>query len=78
MARVFQMVITNKNEPFFERETVDGSFHVEISYAGPRTLCGIQLDGDDGIAAGPEIQGRVTCFGCLSIISEIKKLRKWR
>jgi hypothetical protein len=77
MANVFQIIATDKYHPSFETDIVNVDYHAEISTAGPRTVCGIQLDGEDGVAAGPTKAGPVTCPLCHSIIKEIKAMRKW-
>jgi hypothetical protein len=71
---VFQMIATDRDHLYFEEAMIDGTYHVEVSHAGPRTLCGIQLDGDDGVAGGQRIEGKVTCLGCLSVIRDIKAM----
>ncbi len=75
MAQVFQMIATDENDPYFDASIVNGDYHAKISYAGPRTVCGFQLDGDDGVAGGKPIKGFITCSGCLSIVREIKSMR---
>jgi len=77
MARVFQMIATDRDHECFEPPLIDGTYHVEAKYHGPRTLCGIQLDGDDGVAGGEVIEGPVTCRGCLLLIREIKAIKKY-
>jgi predicted Fe-S protein YdhL (DUF1289 family) len=74
MMRVFQMIATDKNHEYFESALIDGAYHVAVQYAGPRTLCGIQLDGEDGVADGEVIEGKVTCRGCFLLIEEIKAM----
>ena len=50
MARIFQIIATNKNDKHFEPATVNGEWHTSIQV--DRSLCGIQLDGDDGYSSG--------------------------
>lgn len=78
MAEVFQMVATDKNHPAFEPGLINGDYHAAISGDSIRTICGIQLDGEDGVAAGPTKEGPVTCGICYSIIEEIKSIRNWK
>ena len=78
MAQVFQIIATDESHKHFEREQVEnGYWHVRL-YVMNTTLCGIQLDGDDGISAGQSIQGIVTCPICHSIIQEVKSIRNWK
>lgn len=77
MAKVIQMVATNPNDRHFAGDLVNDLWHLPIATAGPRTLCGIQLDGDDGVAGGDEKEGRVTCLVCQGTIREIKAIRNW-
>ncbi len=76
--RVFQMVATNECHPHFDRSLIDELYHAYLGYAGPRTVCGIQLDGDDGVAPGPDEEGFVTCPQCACIIEEIQRMENWR
>jgi hypothetical protein len=79
MARVFQIVATNQQDSHFEKDIVDsGEWHAGISYDAPRTICGIQLEGDDGYAQGPEKSGRVTCQTCRTIIEQVQRIRAWK
>lgn len=78
MANVFQMIATNREHPRFEESIVNSDFHISTSSDEGRTLCGIQLDGDDGVAPGETIQGVVTCPSCYGTIEEIKAIKKWR
>lgn len=77
MATVFQFIATDAEHENFESELLNGDWHVGLSLDN-RTVCGIQLDGDDGYAAGPEKTGVVTCPICLCIIDEIKGIRNWK
>jgi hypothetical protein len=67
MAKVFEMIATNEEDKHYEDSIPNSGFHVQspIEY---RTLCGIQMDGDDGVASGRTQEGRVTCPICLAII----------
>lgn len=76
--RVFQMVATDKKNSSFEPNTINDDFHAEISLGGPRTVCGIQLNGDDGVAPGSDEGGFVTCPQCAYIIEEIQGMKNWR
>lgn len=77
MARVFRMIATDRDHDYFEPSLIDGTYHVATIYGGPRTLCGIQLDGDDGVDGGEEVEGPVTCHGCLLLIREIKAIENY-
>ena len=76
MAKVFQIIQIN-DDKHFESALVNGAWHFGIHSDAARTVCGIQLEGDDGIAAGPERDGTVTCLLCREVISQIKALDKW-
>lgn len=77
MANVFQIIASDKDHPSFEPDLILADYHVEIGTAGARTVCGIQLEGEDGVTAGPIKVGPVTCPICRNIIKEIKAIRKW-
>jgi hypothetical protein len=77
MAQVFQFVATGEDVPHADLSVVGGGvWHV----AGPidnHSLCGTQMDGDDGYMPGPAKSGRVTCWQCREIIAAVKKIRGW-
>ena len=74
MAKVIQIIeATNEDE-----NLVNGAWHAVVSYPYPHTVCGVQLEGEDGVVSSPEIEGRVTCHVCQSTIIEIKSIRNWR
>lgn len=75
MAKVFQLVATDRNDPHFEDALIDGSYHIRVY--DNRTACGVQLDGDDGIGSGKVIEGNVTCRVCLGIIDSVKDAMNW-
>lgn len=78
MAEVFQLITTDINNKWHEDALIDGTWHVDYSYDGTRrTLCGVQLDGDDGIGPGPSRKGRVTCILCRGVIQQIKAIKNW-
>lgn len=77
MAKVIQIIPSGEINKHFEPDLIDGLWHVVVATAGPRTLCGIQLDGDDGIMGGEEQVGRVTCQTCRNLIKEVKAIRNW-
>lgn len=78
MANVVQIIATNDEHPDFESSIINDAWHVVIEGDAIRTACGIQLEGDDGYAAGPTKTGYVTCPLCLNLIRQFKKIRKWR
>ena len=78
MAKVFQMIASDPGNRHFESQIVNGAWHAFLSYAGPSTVCGIQLDGDDGLMPGPGKEGKVTCAVCRAIIAEIQSIRDWK
>lgn len=80
MADILKLVDLNKDHPMYERSVVeDGDWHAFIGLGGDlRTVCGIQLDGDDGYGPGPVHKGPVTCDHCRTVIVQIKKMRNWR
>ena len=78
MAKVIQIVATDATHRHFEKECVQsGEWHAAVSVDAPRTVCGIQVDGDDGYAAGAEKEGKVTCQTCKSYLRQIKAIRNW-
>ena len=79
MATVVKIITIDNNNRHFESHLVDGTWHAIISYGDAiRTVCGVQLEGDDGYGPGPEKQGAVTCQGCRAIIGEIQKIKGWK
>lgn len=76
MARVFQIIATNENDRHFEPQLINGEWHTAIQ--GDRSLCGIQLDGDDGYWLSEYREGVVTCPQCLFVIRGVKKIRNWQ
>lgn len=72
MAGVFQLIATNKDDANFEEALIDGVWHFALNMDCMRTACGVQLDGDDGYAAGPSKAGRVTCKLCRSVINQVR------
>ncbi len=78
MARVFQIIATNSEHDHFEESLIDDDWHVAIEGDALRTACGIQLEGDDGYAGGPDKNGYVTCKLCINLIEQFKSIRKWR
>lgn len=78
MAKVIQIIATDRRNPYFEPQTVTDDWHAVSSIDAPRTVCGYQLEGDDGTGPGPEREGRVTCPTCRKIIEEIQAIEGWR
>ncbi len=76
MTIVVQLIITDADNRHFEPGLINGDWHASLSIDN-RTVCGIQLDGDDGYA-GEAAEGVVTCPICLVIIEEIKAMRNWK
>lgn len=77
MARVYQLIKSEEEHERFEPGLVNGDWHAPIAHTGT-TVCGVQLDGDDGITTGPIKDGPITCPTCLAIVSEIKAIREYR
>lgn len=71
VATIFQIIKA------FDNGLVDGEWHTYVMFPYPHTVCGIQLEGEDGVVAGPEYQGRVTCSTCRRILEEIQSIKKW-
>jgi len=71
--KVFQLIATNPEDLHFEINLIDDTYHAAITITH-RTVCGVQLDGDDGIGAENTVDGEVTCRVCKSIIEEIKAM----
>lgn len=80
MATVFQMIVSNKNarHHYAAVSVVDEKWHAAFSVGSPKTVCGIQLEGDDGVVSGPEKEGRVTCPTCRAVIEQIQNIKNWR
>lgn len=78
MAEVFTLIATDIEDLYFDENLIDGTYHVAINHAAPRTACGIQLDGDDGIARGYTVSGKITCQSCALVVREIKAIRDWQ
>lgn len=79
MAEIVQIIATNKSDRNFEPQIVNDDWHGVISYGlGPRTVCGIQLEGDDGYTGGESKNGFITCHVCLGIVREIKAIQRWQ
>ena len=79
MADVFQIIAVDIEHPWFEPDLVENGFwHAAYSIDDPRTICGIQLVGEDGISAGPTKKGKVTCPTCRNIIAQIQSIKNWR
>lgn len=72
MAKIFQIVESEDDSLLNEW------WHVAVSYPWAHTVCGVQLEGDDGVVAGKEKNGIATCPVCIGIIEEIKAIRNWR
>lgn len=79
MAQVFQLIVISPGDPHLEGGLINEDWHAAISAAsGPRTICGIQLEGNDGIGPGLIREGKVTCRSCLDMIEQIKAIRRWQ
>lgn len=80
MAKIVQIEATNPDDKHYEAQLVEADEWHAITSAGPciRTVCGIQLEGDDGYHSGDERQGRVTCRTCRSILTDIQAIKRWR
>ena len=78
MAKIVQMIATDPSHKHFEKDQVSELWHAVIGDADAiRTVCGIQLEGDDGASGGEEKEGRVTCLTCRRLIGEIQKIKNW-
>lgn len=80
MANVVKIVATDSKNKHFEEDVADNkTWHAVTTVPdGPRTICGIQLEGDDGYGPGKDKEGKVTCQVCRSIIKDIQRIKKWR
>lgn len=59
MANVFQVIAKDKEDRWFDKDLVDsGDWHAKMSIDDPRTVCGIQLVGEDDIAQGAIKEGK--------------------
>ena len=72
MAKVIQIIESD------EDALVDGKWHAALIYPYPHTICGVQLEGEDGVVPSDEKDGKVTCTGCRTIIEEIQQIKNWR
>lgn len=72
MVKVIQIIATNAEDKYFESQLIDGNWHAFIYYPELRTVCGIQLQGEDGYAGGETKNGKVTCRVCIGVIEAIK------
>ena len=80
MAKIVQIVATDPDNPNFEADLAEaGTWHA-IATAGDavRTVCGVQLEGDDGYGPGDDKEGKVTCQLCRSILADIQAIKGWR
>lgn len=78
MAKVVQIIATDEKHPHFEPGIINKNWHAVVCYGiGPRTVCGIQLEGEDGYIGGETQDRRVTCLQCRGIIREIQAIRNW-
>lgn len=69
---VVQIVTLDSDAKYYESNIITDHWHGILSYSGPRTICGIQLDNEDGYGPGvPQMASRVTCSHCITIINEI-------
>lgn len=79
MADVFQIIATDKDHEWYDESLVEsGEWHAGYSIDDPRTVCGIQLMGEDGIAPGPIKKGKVTCPVCIAVMTQIKAIKNWK
>lgn len=75
MAKVVKFVPTNEETTWGNSlNLLNNDTHAT---SGERTLCGVQLDGDDGIKP-LFFDCHVTCEICIGIIKDVKKLRRWQ
>jgi hypothetical protein len=72
MSKVIKIIATNENDKNFEAQLVNDEWHGFIEFPEMRTICGIQLQGDDGYAGSDEADGNITCGICTGIIEAIK------
>lgn len=80
MATVVQIVATDADHPYFDADlTCSEDWHA-VTVAGDtyRTVCGVQLEGNDGYAPDNRKQGRVTCEMCRLILEDIQSIKRWR
>jgi len=72
MARVIQIIAADDDN------YVSDKWHCVCGYPYPRTACGYQMEGEDGVVTSPEKEGVATCGTCQRIIQEIKAIRAWK
>lgn len=73
MARVITIIEHDEGE-----HIVNGLWHAVVSYPYPCTVCGQQLEGEDGCVTSEEVDGIVTCPVCARVIEEVQAIRNWR
>jgi hypothetical protein len=72
MARIIQIIEAD------DSNYVSDEWHCVCAYPYPRTACGYQLEGEDGVVASPEIEGHVTCGTCQRVIEDMQSVRNWK
>ena len=77
MAKVLKLIATDIDNRHFESGLIDGKWHGVMRYPELRTICGVQLDGDDGIGATEQREGRVTCPLCRGMLRELQAIKNW-
>lgn len=79
MAKVVQIITTDSSHSHYEPDIIEGDWHATMGCCDAhRTVCGIQLEGDDGYGPSDEREGKVTCPICRNIIEEIQQIKRWR
>jgi hypothetical protein len=68
--KVFKFKATDRTNKHFDDSIVDdGRTHAALN--GERTLCGIQMDGDDGYTPGEFVNEELTCALCLRVVDAV-------
>lgn len=80
MATVVKFAATNAMNKHYEDNIVDaGQWHAFITAGDdPRTICGIQMNGEDGYAPLHEKNGKVTCMTCRSLLEAYQSIKNWK
>lgn len=72
MARIIQIIRAD------DESIITEEWHAVKAFPYNSTVCGLQLEGEDGVETSKEISGVVTCGTCYRIIEEIKSIRGWK
>jgi len=80
MATVVQFGATDAKHKCYEPNTAEsGEWHAFVTAGDdPRTICGIQMNGEDGYAPLYEKEGKVSCITCRSLLEAYQAIKNWK